>query len=62
MVLELYAGAFSPRDRRIVRGVLAAFERTDRTLLPSGAVDEDARHVPRALQVREESPPHGGYV
>jgi predicted nucleic acid-binding protein len=50
VVLELYAGAFVPRDRRIVRRVVAAFSRAARVLVPSGAVYEDAGHVLRALQ------------
>jgi predicted nucleic acid-binding protein len=50
VMLELYAGAFSPRDRRVVRGVVAAFDRADRILVPSGAVYEDAGHVLRGLQ------------
>ena len=50
VMLELYAGAFSPRDRRIVRGVVAAFDRADRILVPAGVVYEDAGHVLRALQ------------
>ena len=33
-----------------MRGVVAAFERTDRILIPTGAVYEDAGHVLRALQ------------
>src|SRR5438046_9072947 len=51
VVLELYAGAFAPRDRRLVRDVVAAFDRTDRILVPSGSVYEDAGHVLRVLQV-----------
>ena len=51
VMLELYAGAFSPRDRRAVRSVVAAFDRAARILVPSGAVYEDAGHVLRALQV-----------
>jgi predicted nucleic acid-binding protein len=47
VMLELYVGAFSPRDRRVVRGVVAAFDRADRILVPSGAVYEDAGHVLR---------------
>ena len=50
VVLELYAGAFSLRDRRVLRGVVAAFNRADRLLVPSGAVWEDAGHVLRTLQ------------
>src|SRR5207244_5836940 len=51
VVLELYAGAFAPRDRRLVRDVVATFDRADRILVPSGIVYEDAGHVLRALQV-----------
>ena len=50
VMLELYAGAFSLRDRRVLRSVVAAFDRADRILVPSGAVYEDAGHVLRALQ------------
>jgi predicted nucleic acid-binding protein len=50
VALELYAGAFAPRDRRVVRDVVAAFDRADRILVPSGLVYEDAGHVLRALQ------------
>jgi hypothetical protein len=46
----LNAGAFSPRDRRVVRSVVAAFARAERILVPSGAVYEDAGHVLRALR------------
>ena len=55
VVLELYAGAFSPRDRRVLRGVVLAFERADRMLVPSGAVWEEAGHVLRALQASRGS-------
>jgi len=50
VMLELYAGAFSPRDRRVVGNVVAAFDRADRLLVPSRGVYEDAGHVLRALQ------------
>lgn len=50
VMLELYAGAFSPRDQRLVRGIVTAFDRVDRVLIPSRAVYEDAGHVLRALQ------------
>ena len=50
VMLELYAGTFSPRDRRVVRSVVAAFDRADRILVPSGGVYEDAGHVLRMLQ------------
>ena len=60
VVLELYAGAFSPRDRRVLRGVVAAFERAERILVPSGAVWQDAGHVLRALKASRGSV-GGGY-
>ena len=60
VLLELYAGAFSARDRRVLRGIVAAFERADRMLIPSGAVWEDAGHVLRALQTSRGSV-GGGY-
>jgi predicted nucleic acid-binding protein len=50
VMLELYAGAFSSRDRRVLRGVVGAFDRANRILLPSATVYEDAGHVLRALQ------------
>lgn len=50
VMLELYAGARSPRDRRVIRNVVAAFARASRLLVPSGGVYEDAGHVLRALQ------------
>src|SRR2546422_215444 len=45
------ARACAPRDRRLVRDVVAAFDRADRILVPSGLVYEDAGHVLRELQV-----------
>jgi predicted nucleic acid-binding protein len=50
VILELYAGAFSLRERRILRSVVTAFERANRVLVPSGAIYEDASHVLRRLQ------------
>jgi len=50
VMLELYAGAFSPRDRRIVRSLVTAFDRAGRILVPSNAIYEDAGHTLRALQ------------
>ena len=55
VVLELYAGAFSPRDRRALRGIVASFARAGRMLVPSGTVWEDARYVLRALQTSRGS-------
>lgn len=51
VVLELYAGAVSRGDRGLVRGVVTAFERTNRILVPAGRVYEEAGHVLRALRV-----------
>ena len=50
VVMELYAGAFTPRDRRIIGGVVSAFRRTGRVLVPPGTVYEEAGHVLRSLQ------------
>lgn len=50
VMLELYAGAFSSRDRRVVRSVVAAFDRAGRILVPSGAIYGDAGPLLRALQ------------
>lgn len=50
VMLELYAGALSPRDRRIVDDAVATFDRTGRILVPSRAVYEDAGHVLRSLR------------
>ena len=50
VMLELYAGAFSPRDRRIVRNLVTAFDRAGRILVPSDTTFEDAGHTLRALQ------------
>lgn len=50
VMLELYAGAFSVRDRRVVDDVVAAFDRRDRILVPSRTIYEEAGHVLRALR------------
>ena len=50
VMLELYAGAFSPRDRRLVRSVIRAFDKAGRLLVPSAGEYEGAGHVLRALQ------------
>ena len=55
VVLERYAGAFSERDRRVLRGIVAAFGRADRLLVPSASVWEEAGHVLRALQASRGS-------
>ncbi|MBI1727789.1 MAG: hypothetical protein HYR50_11025 [Candidatus Rokubacteria bacterium] len=50
VMMELYAGVFSPRDRRIVRSLVTAFDRAGRILVPSDTIFEDAGHTLRALQ------------
>jgi len=50
VMLELYAGALLPRDRRTVRSLVTAFYRAGRILVPLSAIYEDAGHTLRALQ------------
>jgi len=50
VLMELRAGAFSRRGRRLLDAVEAAFERTRRILVPSRAVFAEAGDVLRALQ------------
>jgi predicted nucleic acid-binding protein len=50
VLMELRAGAFSPRDRRILRGLEAAFERAGRILTPSRGVFAEAGDALRRLQ------------
>jgi predicted nucleic acid-binding protein len=50
VVMELSAGAFSHRDRKLLRGIVGSFARAGRILLPSSAVYEDAGDVLRQLQ------------
>jgi predicted nucleic acid-binding protein len=59
VVLELYAGAFSSRDRRLVRDVVGTFARADRIVVPSAAIYEDAGHVLRRLQESRGYQPAG---
>ncbi len=48
--MELRAGAFSNRDRRLVERLEIAFQRTDRVLAPTAAVFAEAGDVLRRLQ------------
>ncbi len=41
VMMELYAGAFSTRDRRLLRQITTAFRKADRILLPSAGVYEE---------------------
>jgi len=50
VLMELLAGAFTARDRRLVRQVGKAFEAARRVLVPSAGVYEDAGEVLSRLQ------------
>ena len=51
VLMELRAGAFSPADRRVLRRLEAAFERTGRLLAPTWIVFAEAGDALRQLQV-----------
>ena len=53
VVMELYAGAFTERDRRLIRKLLATFARPERVVVPSERVSHEAGDVLRWLQERE---------
>ena len=50
--MELRAGAFSSADRRLVRRVASAFQKTGRILAPSRNVFDEAGDALRSLQQR----------
>jgi len=50
VLMELAAGAFSARDRRLVREVASAFAKVGRILVPTAAIYEEAGEVLRRLQ------------
>lgn len=50
VLMELFAGAFSARDRRLVREVSSAFGKAGRILVPTASIYEDAGEVLRRLQ------------
>jgi predicted nucleic acid-binding protein len=52
VLMELRAGAFSSADRRLVRRVASAFEKTGRILAPSRNVFDEAGDALRRLQER----------
>jgi predicted nucleic acid-binding protein len=52
VLMELRAGAFSAADRRLVRRVASAFEKTGRILTPSRTVFDEAGDALRRLQER----------
>jgi predicted nucleic acid-binding protein len=50
VLMELRAGAFSERDRRLLQRLQTAFERADRVLTPSRSVFAEAGDALRRLQ------------
>ena len=50
VLMELSAGAFSARDRRLVQEVTSAFAKVGRILVPTVATYEEAGDVLRRLQ------------
>ena len=50
VIMELAAGAFSVRDRRLVREVVSAFGRVGRILAPTVSMYQEAGEVLRRLQ------------
>ena len=50
VLMELSAGAFSTRDRRLVREVTSAFAKVGRILVPSVTIYEETGDVLRRLQ------------
>lgn len=50
VMMELWAGAFSTRDRKLLRQITTNFAKTDRLLLPTVGVYEEAGEVLRRLQ------------
>jgi len=54
VLMELRAGAFTLRDRRLVQRVESAFARAGRILVPSGAVFVEAGDALRQLQASRD--------
>lgn len=54
VVMELYAGAFAERERRLIRRLVSTFARPGRIVIPAEALYEDAGHVLRNLQASED--------
>lgn len=50
VIMELYAGAFSPEDRKRIGLIVHAFEKAGRILVPSRATYEEAGHLLRRIQ------------
>jgi len=50
VLMELLAGAFSTRDRRLIRDITLPFARANRIVTPTVSIYEDAGEVLRRLQ------------
>ncbi len=61
VMMELLAGTFSVRDRRLVREVTSAFARVGRILAPTASIYEDAGDVLRRLQESQDYTMAGAY-
>jgi predicted nucleic acid-binding protein len=59
--MELRAGAFSNRDRRLLQRLESVFQRTDRVLVPTAAVFAEAGDVLRRLQSERGYNLRGGH-
>ena len=51
VMMELWAGAFSTQDRRLLRQITSNFAKAGRILLPTVGVYEEAGEVLRRLQI-----------
>ena len=54
VMMELSAGAFSVRDRRLIREVTSAFAKVGRILVPTASIYEEAGDVLRRLQESQD--------
>ncbi len=61
VMMELSAGAFSLRDRRLVKEVTSAFARAGRIVAPAVAIYEEAGVVLRRLQQLKSYTVSGAY-
>ena len=60
-MMELSAGAFSVRDRRLIRTVTTAFAKAGRILVPTVAIYDEAGDVLRRLQIAKRYTLSGAY-
>jgi hypothetical protein len=51
VMMELWAGAFSTRDRKLLRQITTNFAKAGRMLLPTVGIYEEAGEVLRRLQI-----------